>query len=68
MKREAGPRRDSVEVLPKVPEANLGTLWDDWGAAKRGRGTQQHATYLISLESYTVNTGSFLEDVKGSGE
>src|SRR4029453_11817328 len=44
------------------------TLEEDGGAPERGRGVQQHATYSILFESSTVNTGSFLKDVKGRGK
>jgi hypothetical protein len=45
--------------MPKGAEVNLRTLCWYWGAAERGRGVQQHATYLILPESFTANTGSF---------
>jgi hypothetical protein len=32
---------------------------------RTGQG-EEHATYIVSLESYTLNTGSFLRDVKGN--
>ena len=33
------------------------TLEEDGGAPERGRGVQQHATYRILFESFSVNTG-----------
>jgi hypothetical protein len=54
-----------VHGAPGQPDA---TLEEDGGAPKRGRGVQQHATYSILFESFIVNTGSFLKDVKGSGK
>ena len=44
------------------------TLEEDGGAPKRGGGVQQHATYSILSESYTVNTGEPERDAKDSGE
>src|SRR5262245_44505094 len=37
-------------------------------APERGRGVQQHATSSMLFASSTVNTGSFLKGVKGSGK
>jgi len=37
------------------------------GAAERGRGTQTHATYSISMESYRENTGDPREEEKAGG-
>ena len=45
--------------MPKGAEVNLFTLCWHWGAAKRGRGVKQHATYIILFESFITNTGSF---------
>ena len=50
---------------PGQPDA---TLEEDGGAPERGRGVQQHATYSILSESYTVNTGEPEGDVKEGGE
>ena len=52
------------------PEAqtHLFTLCRYWGAAESGWGSQQHATYIIPLESDTPNTGSFSQDAKGGGQ
>jgi len=44
--------------MPKGAEVNLRTLCWYWGAAERGRGVQQHATYLILPESFTANSHS----------
>ena len=53
-------------------EGNAGqpafTLRQHWGATKSGRGHQKHATYSISFESYTLNTGESARDVKESGK
>ena len=38
------------------------------GSRRERMGQQEHATYSILFESSTVNTGSFLKDVKGSGK
>jgi hypothetical protein len=54
-----------VHGAPGQPDA---TLEEDGGTPKRGRGVQQHATYSMLLESFIMNTGSFLKDVKGSGK
>jgi hypothetical protein len=55
-------------VVHGAPGQPAGTLEEDGGAPKRGRGVQQHATDSILFESFMVNTGSFLKDVKGSGK
>jgi len=54
-----------VHGAPGQPDS---TLEEDGGAPKRGRGVQQHATYTIPFESYTVNTGEPERDVKESGK
>jgi hypothetical protein len=54
-----------VHGAPGQPDS---TLEEDGGTPERGRGVQQHATYRMLLESSTVNTGSVLKDVKGSGK
>jgi hypothetical protein len=51
-----------------MAQVNLLTLCWYWGAAKSRRGSKQHATYVILLESSSVNTGDLLRDGKGSGE
>ena len=43
-------------------------LEEDGGAPERGRGVQQHAPSSMLFASSTVNTGSFLKEVKGSGQ
>ena len=41
----------------KEAQTHLCTLCRYWGAAESGWGSQQHATYIILLESSLVNTG-----------
>jgi len=36
-------------------------------AAKSGWGTKKHATYIISIESYSANTGDPSKDAKAGG-
>ncbi len=43
------------------------TLYCYWGATKSGRDAEKHATYSIVPESYTVNTGDRMRDVKEGG-
>jgi hypothetical protein len=52
-----------------VPAVNLFyPLSKDWGAAERGWGQEQHATYLVRGTSSMRNTGDSLVDGKSSGE
>src|SRR6266446_6738130 len=43
------------------------TLQTISGAAESGWGIEQHATYIISFESYGVNTGDLRKDAKAGG-
>ena len=52
----------------KEAQMNLCTLCRYWGAAKSGWGNQQRATYSMSLESYLLNTGEPIVDVKEGGK
>ena len=47
---------------------NLLTLCRYWGAAKRGWGSEKHATYIILFASSMVNTGEPARDGKESGK
>jgi hypothetical protein len=40
----------------------------DWGAAERGRGSQEHATSPMPCASSTPHTGDVVRDVKASGK
>jgi hypothetical protein len=44
------------------------TLEAEWGAAERGRGSQEHATSPMPFASSTPNTGDVVRDVKASGK
>ena len=43
------------------------TLQTISGAAESGWGIEKHATYIISFESYGVNTGDLRKDAKAGG-
>jgi hypothetical protein len=48
-------------------QVNLMYPAEDWGAAKRGWDTQEHATDTILFASSVVNTGEPARDVKEGG-
>jgi hypothetical protein len=50
-----------------IPQVNLIYPADNLGTRKARRGHQEHATYLISIESYYVNTGDLMKDDKEGG-
>jgi len=49
-------------------QVNLPYPVTNLGSRKARKGPQEHATYLISFESETVNTGALMQDVKESGQ
>ena len=52
----------------KEAQTHLCTLCRYLGAAERGWGSQQHATYIILFESSILNTGEPERNVKESGK
>jgi hypothetical protein len=69
MSRKYGPSNARTAGVAMATRVNLSyPVTIDWGATKRGRGTQKHAIHTIPLESYMTNTGSFLQDAKESGK
>ena len=52
----------------KEAQTHLFILCRYWGAAERGWGREQHATYTIPLESSTLHTGDLVRDVKARGQ
>ena len=55
--------------MQTVVQVNLNLPCTGTGKPPRADGaTRQHATYIISTESYTLNTGSLPRNVKGSGQ
>jgi hypothetical protein len=55
--------------MQTVVQVNLPLPCTGTGKPQRADGAaRKHAIYIISTESYTLNTGSFPRNVKGSGQ
>ena len=52
----------------ETSQINLTDPVNNLGSRKERKGQPEHATYLISFESETANTGALMKDVKESGQ
>ena len=52
----------------ETSQINLTYPVNNLGSRQERKGQQKHATYLISFESETANTGALMQDVKESGQ
>jgi hypothetical protein len=52
----------------RTSQVNLTYPANNLGSRKERKGQLEHATYIISFESYTANTGDLVENVKESGQ
>ena len=51
----------------ETPQVNLTYPVDTLGSRRERTGQRERATYSISIESYSVNTGDPRKDVKAGG-